>query len=102
MDFLPVIRLFSDRPELAVIFILLILVGFGIQRLFNTGFKLLADHLQNIDGNFKSVANDIGGLRIDVAKVAERLEAREEVVDTKINELDRRVTRLEDRGERIQ
>jgi flagellar capping protein FliD len=102
MDLFSILKIFSDRPEIAVIVLLLMLVGFGIQRLFNTGFKLLADHLQNIDGNFKSVAKDLGGLRVDVAKVAERLEAREEVVDTKINELDRRVTRLEDRGERVQ
>lgn len=74
----------------------------ALQRLFSAGFKLLGEHLQNIDENFRSVAKDLGGLRVDVAKVAERLEAREEVVEAKFTDLDRRVTRLEDRGERIQ
>lgn len=103
MDLFSVLKLFTGwSPEIAIIALILILVVFGLERLFNAGFKLLGEHLQNIDDNFKSVAKDLGGLRVDVAKVAERLEAREEVVDTKINELDRRVTRLEDRGERVQ
>jgi flagellar capping protein FliD len=102
MDILGLLKLFTDKPEIAVIMLILVLVGFGIQRLFNAGFKLLGQHLENIDENFKSVAKDLGGLRIDVAKVAERLEAREEVVDARFNDLDRRVTRLEDKGERVQ
>lgn len=102
MDILALLKLFADRPEIAIIALILVLVGFGIQKLFTAGFKLLGQHLENIDENFKSVAKDLGGLRIDVAKVAERLEAREEVVDAKFNDLDRRVTRLEDKGERIQ
>jgi len=102
MDVLSLLKLFADKPEIAIIVLILVLVGFGIQRLFTAGFKLLGQHLENIDENFKSVAKDLGGLRIDVAKVAERLEAREEIVDSKFNDLDRRVTRLEDKGERVQ
>lgn len=102
MDILGILKLFPNRPEISIIILILALVGFGAQRLFTAGFKLLGQHLENIDENFKSVAKDLGGLRIDVAKVAERLEAREEVVDVRFNDLDRRVTRLEDKGERVQ
>lgn len=103
MDLFSTLKLFTGfSPEIAIVALILVLVAFGLQRLFNAGFNLLSEHLQNIDDNFKSVAKDLGGLRVDVAKVAERLEAREEVVDTKINELNRRVTRLEDREERVQ
>lgn len=102
MDILSIVKMFADRPEIALIVLIVGLVMVALQRLFSAGFKLLGEHLQNIDENFRSVAKDLGGLRVDVAKVAERLEAREEVVEAKFTDLDRRVTRLEDRGERIQ
>lgn len=102
MDLVALAKIFTDRPEMALLVIIIGLVFFGIQRLFSAGFKLLVQHLENIDQNFNSVAKDLGGLRIDVAKVAERLEAREEIVEAKFTDLDRRVTRLEDREERIQ
>lgn len=100
MDIISILKLFADRPELAMVALILALGAFGIQRLFTAMVKFLGEHLKNIDENFKSVAKDLGGLRVDVAKVAERLEAREEVVDTKFNDLDRRVTRLENKGEK--
>lgn len=101
MDFLSALQVFKDRPELALVALLLVIIGVGIQRLFTSGFGLLGQHLENIDDNFKSVAKDLGGLRVDVAKVAERLEAREEIVDARFSDLDRRVTRLEDREENV-
>lgn len=102
MDIFAILKMLGSQPEIAIIGVILTLIGLGMKKLFNAGFALLSGHLHNIDENFKSVAKDLGGLRVDVAKVAERIEAREEVVDTKINDLDRRVTRLEDRGERVQ
>ena len=99
MDVLGIVQLFTSRPELALVALILLLVGIGIQKLFSSMLSVLSGHLSNIDQNFKSVAQDIGGLRVDVAKVAERLEAREEVVEAKFNDLDRRVTKLEDKGE---
>lgn len=95
-----VLKIFADRPEFAIILAIIGFVGVAIQRLFTASVKFFGEHLKNIDDNFKSVAKDLGGLRVDVAKVAERLEAREEVVDTKFVDLDRRVTRLENKGER--
>lgn len=100
MDVFSIVKLFSDTPGLALFVLIIGLVALGIQRLFTAAVKFLGEHLKNIDENFKSVAKDLGGLRIDVAKVAERLEAREEIVDTKFTDLDRRVTRLENKGER--
>lgn len=100
MDFIGIVKLFSDRPELAMIALILALAVFAAQRLFGAAIKFFGEHLKNIDENFKSVAKDLGALRVDVAKVAERLEAREEIVDNKFNDLDCRVTRLENKGER--
>lgn len=100
MDIVGIIKLFSERPELAILALVIVLAAFGIQRLFTASVRFFGEHLKNIDDNFKSVAKDLGGLRIDVAKVAERLEAREEIVDNKFTDLDRRVTRLENKGER--
>ena len=100
MDILNILKLFADSPELAIAAFVLTLVAVGIQQIFKNVFKFFGKRLESIDENFKSVAKDLGGLRIDVAKVAERLEAREEVVDTRFNDLDRRVTRLEDKGDR--
>jgi len=100
MDFFNVVKLFADRPEFAMLALILALMAFGAQRFFGAMVKFFGEHLKNIDENFKSVAKDLGALRVDVAKVAERLEAREEIVDSKFNDLDRRVTRLENKGER--
>jgi flagellar capping protein FliD len=102
MDFVAIAKMFSDRPEIALIILMIGLIIYGLQKLLNAGFTLVGEHLKNIDDNFRSVAKDLGGLRVDVAKVAERLEAREEVVEAKFTDLDRRVTRLEDRGEKVQ
>lgn len=101
MDIVAIAKLFADRPELAIIAIIMGAVGLGIQRFSSAAVKFLGEHLKNIDDNFKSVAKDLGALRVDVAKVAERLEAREEIVDSKFVDLDRRVTRLENKGDSV-
>lgn len=102
MELLDLLKIVPNDPKLAIIIAALGAVGLIFRKLVNTGFSLLAQHLENIDDNFKSIAKDLNGLRVDVAKVAERLEAREELVDTKIEELDRRITRIEDREDRVQ
>ena len=90
-------KAFATRPELALIALLIVLVAFGVQKLFTAGFRLLGNHLENIDENFKSVAADLSGLRTDVTKIAQKLESHAEIVQDKIEDLDRRVTRLEDK-----
>jgi uncharacterized protein YoxC len=90
-------KAFATRPELALVALLIVVVAYGVQKLFNAGFKLLGNHLENIDENFKSVASDLSGLRTDVTKIAQKLESHAEIVQDKIDDLDRRVTRLEDR-----
>lgn len=90
-------KAFATRPELALVALLIVLIAYGIQRLFNAGFRLLGKHLENIDENFKSVANDLNGLRTDVTKIAQKLESHAEIVQDKIEDLDKRVTRLEDK-----
>lgn len=100
MDFTELFRGLASKPEIALIAFIVAMVAIGIQRLFNAGFKLLGDHLENIDNNFKSVASDLGGLRSELVKIGEKLESQAIVVDHKIDDLDRRVTRLEDKGDR--
>lgn len=90
-------KAFSTRPELALVALVLILVAYAIQKLFQSGFRLLGKHLENIDENFRSVASDLNGLRTDVTKIAQKLESHAEIVQDKIEDLDKRVTRLEDK-----
>lgn len=90
-------KAFSSKPELALVALMLVLVAYGLQRLFNAGFKLLSNHLVNIDNNFKSVATDLSGLRTDVVKIADKLENHAELVQNRLEDMDKRVTRLEDK-----
>ncbi len=90
-------KAFATRPELALVALMFVLVAYGVQKLFNAGFRLLGKHLENIDENFKSVASDLNGLRTDVTKIAQKLESHAEIVQDKIEDLDKRVTRLEDK-----
>lgn len=97
MELTELFKAFAARPELALVALVLVLVAYGIQRLFNVGFRLLGNHLQNIDNNFKSVATDLSGLRTDVVKIADKLENHAELVQNRLEDMDRRVTRLEDK-----
>lgn len=90
-------KAFAAKPELALVALVLVLVAYGLQRLFNAGFKLLGSHLENIDNNFKSVAADMSGLRVDVIKIADKLENHVELVQNRLEDMDKRVTRLEDK-----
>lgn len=90
-------KAFSKSPELALLALLLTLITFIIRKIFTVGFRLLSKHLESIDENFTKIADDISGLRNDVIKIADKLENHAELVQDKIDDLDRRVTRLEDK-----
>lgn len=100
MDFTELFKGLASKPEIALVAFIVGMVAIGIQRLFSAGFKLLGTHLENIDNNFKSVAADLGGLRTELVKIGEKLESQAIIVDTKIDDLNRRVTRMEDKGDR--
>lgn len=99
MDFTELFKAFAAKPELALIALIIIMVAYGIQKLFIAGFKLLGKHLENIDNNFKSVASDMSGLRTDVIKIADKLENHVELVQNRLEDMDKRVTRLEDKND---
>ena len=90
-------KAFSKSPELALLALVLTLITFAVRKIFTIGFRLLGKHLENIDENFQKIATDISGLRNDVIKIADKLENHAELVQDKIDDLDRRVTRLEDK-----
>lgn len=95
MDFTEIFKGIAEKPELALTAFVIGAVIVGVQRLFKSMFKFFGVHLQNIDNNFKSVAHDLNGLRTELVKIGEKLEAQGELIDNKIHNLDRRVTRLE-------
>lgn len=95
MDYTQLFKGIAENPELALTAFVIGAVIIGIQRLFKSLFKFFGVHLQNIDNNFKSVAHDLNGLRTELVKIGEKLEAQGELIDNKIHNLDRRVTRLE-------
>lgn len=99
MDFSKLFIGIAESPELALVAFVIGAAIVGIHRLFKTLFKFLNTHLGNIDGHFKSVASDLNGLKVEIVKIGEKLEAQSELVDSKIHNLDRRVSRLEDRKE---
>ena len=99
MDFSALFKGIAVSPELALTAFVIGAAIIGIQRLFKTLFKFLNTHLTNIDGHFKSVASDLNGLKVEIVKIGEKLEAQGELIDNKIDNLDRRVSRLEDRKE---
>ncbi len=90
-------KAFAKSPEMALLALLLMLVTFAVRKIFTVGFRLMTKHLENIDENFTKIATDISGLRNDVIKIADKLENHAELVQDKIDDLDRRVTRLEDK-----
>lgn len=90
-------KAFASSPELALLALMLTLISFAVKKIFTVGFRLLNKHLESIDENFKNIATDISGLRNDVIKIADKLENHAELVQNRLEDMDRRITRLEDR-----
>lgn len=90
-------KAFAKSPEMALLALLLTLIAYTVRKLFIVGIRLISKHLESIDENFKNIATDISGLRNDVIKIADKLENHAELVQTRLEDMDKRITRLEDK-----
>ena len=95
MDFSKLFIGISESPELALTAFVIGMAFIGVHRLVKNLFKFFGGHLQSIDNNFKNVSADLTGMRIEITKIGEKLEAQSELIDHKIDNLDRRVEKLE-------
>ena len=95
MDFSKLFIGISESPELALTAFVIGMMFLGIHKLVKSLFKFFGGHLESIDNNFKAVSADLTGLRIEITKIGEKLEAQSELIDHKIDNLDRRVEKLE-------
>ncbi len=84
----------------AAAMLILLAVLFGVWKLVNKGLDALSKHLENIEQLFGESKNELKELNTRVHEIGNTLDKHIIIVDTRINALENRIDKLEERKSR--